>query len=159
MEGLQVGEALDPAVAQHRAGAGGEHPRDQRRQLKQCGALQHSQDSETVSSAASPATRIGPLRKYVNRSEFWTTTPHAAPSRLATSAELRRSGAVEEVFSYLNRGGQALVSEDGRATILPQELSRLSVVAIRRHTPPRMSMLVAATEPPGHGADSPQTRH
>jgi hypothetical protein len=35
--------------------------------------------------------------------------------------QLRRSGAVEGVFSYLDRGGQALVSEDGRATILPRE--------------------------------------
>ena len=37
--------------------------------------------------------------------------------------QLRRSGAVEEVFSYLDRGGQALVSEDGRATILPLVLA------------------------------------
>jgi putative drug exporter of the RND superfamily len=37
--------------------------------------------------------------------------------------QLRQSGAVEEVFSYLDRGGQALVSEDGRATILPLVLA------------------------------------
>ena len=37
--------------------------------------------------------------------------------------QLRRSGAVEQVSSYLDRGGEALVSADGRATILPLVLA------------------------------------
>ena len=58
------------------------------------------------------------------RSDELTVTAPAFRERVRTlAAELRRSGGVDEVSSYLDRGGAALVSRDGHATVLPVVLA------------------------------------
>jgi RND superfamily putative drug exporter len=54
------------------------------------------------------------------RSDRLTVAAPAFRERVASLvAELRRSGSVDEVSSYLDRGGAALVSRDRHATVLP----------------------------------------
>ncbi len=54
------------------------------------------------------------------RAEDVETSASAFRPRVRSLAEeLRESGSVEELSTYLDPGGEALVSEDGRATILP----------------------------------------
>jgi hypothetical protein len=50
-------------------------------------------DSEPVSSPAGSATRIGRLRKYVNGSEFWTTT--VTPVSVRSPAVTRTTGGLK----------------------------------------------------------------
>jgi uncharacterized membrane protein YdfJ with MMPL/SSD domain len=58
------------------------------------------------------------------RSGELTVTAPAFRERVAgLAAELRRSGSVDEVSSYLDRGGAALVSRDRHATVLPVVLA------------------------------------
>src|SRR5919108_6332277 len=58
------------------------------------------------------------------RSNEITVRTAAFRERVRTLAEeLRGSGAVEEVSSYLDPGGEVLVSADARATILPVVLA------------------------------------
>jgi putative drug exporter of the RND superfamily len=58
------------------------------------------------------------------RSEERETTASAFRERIRSLAEeLRRSGGVEEISTYVDPGGEALVSEDERATILPLALA------------------------------------
>jgi hypothetical protein len=58
------------------------------------------------------------------RSDELTVTAPAFRERVASlAAELRRSGGVDEVSSYLDRGGAALVSRDRNATVLPVVLA------------------------------------
>jgi hypothetical protein len=58
------------------------------------------------------------------RSEERETTASAFRERIRSLAEeLRRSGSVEEISTCLDPGGEALVSEDQRATILPLALA------------------------------------
>jgi hypothetical protein len=47
-------------------------------------------------------------------------------------ARLRRSGDVEQVFSYLDRGGEALISADGRAPSFRWCGSRTRTTASRK---------------------------
>jgi putative drug exporter of the RND superfamily len=58
------------------------------------------------------------------RSDRLTVTAPAFRERVASlAAELRRSGSVDEVSSYPDRGGAALVSRDRHATVLPVVLA------------------------------------
>jgi uncharacterized membrane protein YdfJ with MMPL/SSD domain len=60
----------------------------------------------------------------VIRSEAAVTSDPAYAQRIrALIADIRRSGAVTEVSSYLDRGGKVLVSADGHATVLPVVLA------------------------------------
>src|ERR671914_3149700 len=60
----------------------------------------------------------------VVRSDELTVTAAAFRDRVMSLAvELRRSGSVEQVSSYLDRGGEGLVSRDRHATILPVVLA------------------------------------
>jgi putative drug exporter of the RND superfamily len=54
------------------------------------------------------------------RSDELTVTAPAFRERVASlAAELRRTGSVDQVSSYLDRGGEVLVSRDRHATVLP----------------------------------------
>ena len=52
-----------------------------------------------------------------------TTDPAVRREVGSLAQQLRRSDSVRQVSSYLDRGGEALVSSDGRATILPVVLA------------------------------------
>lgn len=54
----------------------------------------------------------------VSSREARVTDPDVRRRVTGLVEQLRGTGAVEQVFSYLDRGGEGLVSADGRATIL-----------------------------------------
>jgi putative drug exporter of the RND superfamily len=55
----------------------------------------------------------------VRSDELTVTAPAFRERVLSLAGELRRSGAVDEVSTYLDRGGEALVSRDRHATVMP----------------------------------------